>query len=42
MDRLVDLLVEKETIEGAEFREILSEYTKLPEKKNSITCFLFI
>jgi len=32
MDRLVDLLVEEETIEGAEFRKILGEYTQLPEK----------
>ena len=39
MDRLVDLLVEKETIEGAEFREILSEYTNLPEKKEYVSFF---
>lgn len=32
IDRLVDILIEKETIEGEEFRKILSEYTKLPEK----------
>ncbi|MGB3509101.1 MAG: ATP-dependent zinc metalloprotease FtsH [Microcoleaceae cyanobacterium] len=33
MDRLVDLLLEKETIEGDEFRQIVSEYTVLPEKQ---------
>ncbi|NES69879.1 MAG: cell division protein FtsH, partial [Okeania sp. SIO2D1] len=33
MDRLVDLLIEKETIEGEEFRRIVSEYTTLPEKQ---------
>jgi cell division protease FtsH len=31
MDRLVDILIEEETIEGDEFRNILGEYTKLPE-----------
>jgi len=33
MDRLVDILIEEETIEGTRFREILSEYTKVPERK---------
>lgn len=33
IDRLVDLLVEKETIDGEEFRQILAEYTVLPEKE---------
>ena len=33
MDRLVDLLIEKETIEGDEFRRIVSEYAELPEKQ---------
>ncbi|HIK46096.1 MAG TPA: ATP-dependent zinc metalloprotease FtsH2 [Leptolyngbyaceae cyanobacterium M65_K2018_010] len=32
IDRLVDLLVEKETIDGDEFRQIVSEYTVVPEK----------
>jgi cell division protease FtsH len=32
MDRLVDLLVEKETIGGEEFRQIVAEYTPVPEK----------
>ena len=33
LDRLVDLLIEQETIEGEQFRKIVSEYTKLPEGK---------
>jgi cell division protease FtsH len=33
MDRLVDLLVEKETIDGEEFRQIVAEYTHVPEKE---------
>jgi cell division protease FtsH len=32
MDRLVDLLIEKETIDGEEFRQIVAEYTVVPEK----------
>jgi len=32
IDRLVDLLVEKETIDGDEFRQIVAEYTPVPEK----------
>ena len=32
MDRLVELLIEKETMDGDEFREILSEHTTIPEK----------
>nr|YP_010904345.1 cell division protein FTSH [Catenella fusiformis]WCH57596.1 cell division protein FTSH [Catenella fusiformis] len=32
IDRLVDLLIEKETIEGKEFCEIISEYTPVPNK----------
>jgi cell division protease FtsH len=32
-DRLVDLLIEKETIDGEEFRQILAEYTEVPEKQ---------
>ncbi|BAY06944.1 ATP-dependent zinc metalloprotease FtsH2 [Calothrix sp. NIES-2098] len=31
-DRLVDLLIEKETIDGTEFRQIVAEYTDVPEK----------
>jgi cell division protease FtsH len=33
IDRLVDLLVEKETIDGEEFRQIVAEYTEVPEKE---------
>ncbi len=32
MDRLADLLIEKETIDGEEFRQIVAEYTEVPEK----------
>ena len=32
IDRLVDLLIEKETIDGDEFRGIINEYTPVPEK----------
>ena len=32
MDKMVDLLIEKETIDGDEFVEILSKYTNIPEK----------
>jgi cell division protease FtsH len=33
IDRLVDLLVEKETIDGEEFRQIVSEYAAVPQKE---------
>ncbi len=39
IDRLVDLLVEKETIDGEEFRQILAEYTVLPEKEQYVAQF---
>jgi cell division protease FtsH len=32
MDRLVELLIEKETLDGDEFRAILSEFADIPEK----------
>jgi len=32
VDRLVDLLIERETIDGDEFRKIVSEYAQVPEK----------
>ncbi|MGD1906528.1 MAG: ATP-dependent zinc metalloprotease FtsH [Leptolyngbyaceae cyanobacterium] len=32
IDRLVDLLVEKETLDGDEFRQIVSEYMTIPAK----------
>ena len=34
IDKLVDLLIEKETITGEEFRNIVAEYTLIPEKNN--------
>jgi cell division protease FtsH len=36
IDRLVDLLVEKETIDGEEFRQIVAEYTNVPEKEQFV------
>ena len=33
IDRLVELLIEKETINGEEFRQIVAEYTEVPEKE---------
>jgi cell division protease FtsH len=30
IDKLVDILIEKETIDGGEFRSIIAEYTKIP------------
>jgi cell division protease FtsH len=33
MDRLVELLIEKETLDGDEFRRIVSEFTTIPEKE---------
>ncbi len=36
IDRLVDLLIEKETIDGAELKQIVSEYTKVPEKERFV------
>ncbi|QEY31673.1 ATP-dependent zinc metalloprotease FtsH [Synechococcus sp. RSCCF101] len=32
MDRLVELLIDKETLDGDEFRAIVAEFTDLPEK----------
>ena len=37
VDRLVDLLIEQETIEGEEFRQIVSEYTQLPENQLAVS-----
>ena len=37
IDKLVDLLIEKETIDGEEFRSIVAEYTHVPEKENYVT-----
>nr|QJH88356.1 ftsH [Pterocladia lucida] len=36
IDRLVDLLIDKETIDGQEFRQIINEYTPIPEKNLSV------
>ena len=36
IDRLVDLLIERETIDGDELRRIVSEYTDVPEKQQYI------
>jgi cell division protease FtsH len=36
IDRLVDLLIEKETINGEEFRQIVAEYTHVPEKEQFV------
>lgn len=36
IDRLVDLLVEKETIDGDEFRQIVAEYAEVPEKERYV------
>jgi len=35
MDKIVDLLIEKETLDGNEFVSILSKYTKIPEKERT-------
>lgn len=32
MDKIVEVLLEKETLTGEEFRAILSEYTEIPEE----------
>ena len=36
IDRLVDLLIEKETIDGQEFRQIVAEYTDVPDKEQYV------
>jgi cell division protease FtsH len=36
IDRLVDLLIEKETIDGDEFRQIVAEYAAVPEKERFV------
>ncbi|MBD2345839.1 ATP-dependent zinc metalloprotease FtsH2 [Anabaena subtropica] len=35
-DRIVDLLIEKETIDGEEFRQIVAEYTEVPDKQQFV------
>ena len=36
IDRLVELLIEKETIDGEEFRQIVAEYVNVPEKERFV------
>jgi cell division protease FtsH len=36
IDRLVDLLIDKETINGEELRQIVAEYTYVPEKEQFV------
>ena len=36
MDRLVELLIERETMDSDEFRAVVSEFTDVPEKERSI------
>jgi cell division protease FtsH len=36
IDRLVDLLIERETIDGDELREIVAEYTEIPDKERFV------
>jgi cell division protease FtsH len=36
IDRVVDILVDKESIDGEEFRQILAEYTVVPEKETPV------
>ena len=36
MDKLVEILIEKETIDGDEFCEVLSKFTSIPTKERSI------
>jgi cell division protease FtsH len=36
VDRTVDLLIEKETIDGEEFQQIVAEYTTIPQKERYV------
>ena len=36
MDRLVELLIEKETMDGDEFKAVLAEFTTVPEKDRTV------
>jgi cell division protease FtsH len=36
IDRIVDILIEKETMSGEEFREITAEYTEVPDKERYV------
>jgi cell division protease FtsH len=33
MDRLVEMLIEKETLDGDELRAVVAEFTPIPEKE---------
>ena len=35
MDKIVDLLIEKETLDGEEFVNILSKFTEIPKKERT-------
>jgi len=37
MDRIADVLIEKETLSGDEFRQILAEYTAIPSKEGVLS-----
>jgi cell division protease FtsH len=36
IDRVVDILIEKETMDGDEFRQVVAEYTVVPEKERYV------
>ncbi|MFN3361797.1 MAG: cell division protein FtsH, partial [Pseudanabaenaceae cyanobacterium] len=36
IDRVVDILIDRETISGDEFRQIVAEYTAVPEKERYV------
>ena len=36
MDRLVELLIEKETMDGDEFKAVLAEFTAVPEEDRTV------
>jgi cell division protease FtsH len=36
MDRLVEILIEKETMDGDEFISIVAEFTEVPEKDRTV------
>jgi len=40
LDLLVDILIDKETIDGDEFREILSKYTEIPQRPKYVSRFI--
>ena len=36
MDRLVEMLIEKETMDGAEFAAVVAEFTQVPDKERTV------